>query len=74
LILHTEFVYFREGAGERGTVRNWHEGNREALSAYCMDDARLTYELCETRAGILWGDQWRIHLWEQRVMRFAGRE
>ena len=61
----------KSGSGLQA-IQFWNEGNLEALSAYCMDDARLTYELCETRGGIVWGAQWRIHLWESRVMHFAG--
>jgi hypothetical protein len=61
----------KSGSGLQA-IQLWNEGDRKALAAYCMDDARLTYELCETRAGIMWGTQWRIHLWEPRVMRFAG--
>ena len=60
----------KSGSGLQA-IQFWNEGNRKALSSYCMDDARLTYELCETRS-IAWGSQWRIHLWESRVMRFAG--
>ena len=61
----------KSGSGLQA-VQFWHEGNRAALSAYCMDDARLTYELCETRTAIVWGPQWRLHLWEPRVLRFVG--
>jgi hypothetical protein len=60
----------KSGSGLQA-IQFWNEGNLDALSAYCMDDARLTYELCETRS-IMWGNHWRIHLWEPRVMRFAG--
>jgi hypothetical protein len=67
----------KSGSGLQA-IHYWNEGNRDALAAYCMDDARLTYELCETRTGIVWGattaQQWRIHLWEPRVMRFAGEK
>ena len=61
----------KSGSGLQA-VQFWHEGNRAALSAYCMDDARLTYELCETRTAIVWGPQWRLYLWEPRVLRFVG--
>ena len=61
----------KSGSGLQA-IQFWNEGNRKALSSYCMDDARLTYELCETRS-IVWGGQWRIHLWESRVMHFAER-
>lgn len=55
-------------------IQFWKEGNREALSSYCMDDARLTFALCEKRS-IVWGEQspWRIHLWEDCVMHFKGK-
>ena len=60
----------KSGSGLQA-IQFWNDGNRKALSAYCMDDSRLTYELCETRS-IMWGNNWRIHLWEPRVMRFTG--
>jgi hypothetical protein len=59
----------KSGSGLQA-IQFWNEGNRAALSSYCMDDARLTYELCETR-NIAWGTQWRIHLWEPKVMQFG---
>jgi hypothetical protein len=59
----------KSGSGLQA-IQFWNEGKLEALSAYCMDDARLTYELCETRS-IVWGNNWRIHLWEPQVMRFV---
>jgi hypothetical protein len=58
----------KSGSGLQA-IQFWNEGNRTALSSYCMDDARLTYELCETRS-ITWGNAWLIHLWETRVMQF----
>ena len=50
-------------------VRLWKEGNRTALSSYCMDDARLTYELCAVPS-ILWG-KWRVQLREARAVSFV---
>lgn len=61
----------KSGSGLQA-IQFWNEGNRAALAAYCMDDARLTYELCETRSAIAWGAQWRLHLWEPRALRFVG--
>ena len=61
----------KSGSGLQA-IQFWNEGNRTALSAYCMDDARLTYELCEKRSAIVWGAEWRIHLWEPRMLRYAG--
>ncbi len=58
----------KSGSGLQA-IQFWNEGNLEALSSYCMDDARLTYELCETR-NIMWGKHWRIQLWEPQVMHF----
>jgi hypothetical protein len=58
----------KSGSGLQA-IQFWNEGNRAALSSYCMDDSRLTYELCETRS-IKWGSIWRIHLWESSVMQF----
>jgi hypothetical protein len=50
-------------------IRLWQEGNRTALSSYCLDDARLTYELCAVPS-ILWG-KWRVHLCEARMVSFV---
>jgi hypothetical protein len=50
-------------------IRFWNEGNLDALSSYCMDDARLTYELCAAPS-ITWG-KWRVHLREARVVSFV---
>jgi hypothetical protein len=61
----------KSGSGLQA-IQFWNEGNRAALSSYCIDDARLTHMLCETRS-INWGANWRIHLWEPRVMQFVGR-
>ena len=50
-------------------IRLWQEGNLTALSSYCLDDARLTYELCAVPS-ILWG-KWRVHLREARMVSFV---
>ena len=57
----------KSGSG-LAAVRFWQEGNLDALSSYCMDDARLTYELCACPS-IRWG-QWRVNLREARVISF----
>ena len=59
----------KSGSGLQA-IKFWNEGNLEALASYCMDDARLTYALCEKKS-IVWGSNWRIHLWEPRVMHFS---
>jgi hypothetical protein len=58
----------KSGSG-LAAIRYWHEGNLEALSSYCMDDARLTYELCAVPS-ILWG-KWRVHLRDARAVSFV---
>ena len=58
----------KSGSG-LAAIRFWQEHNLEALSSYCMDDARLTYELCACPS-ILWG-KWRVHLLEARVVSFV---
>ncbi len=50
-------------------IQFWKDRDLEALSSYCMDDARLTYELCASDS-ILWG-KWRVHLREARAVSFA---
>ena len=58
----------KSGSG-LAAVRYWQEGDLEALSSYCMDDARLTYELCAAPS-ILWG-KWRVNLREANVVSFV---
>lgn len=67
-LLITNGFECKSGSGLEA-IRLWNEGNRAALSAYCMDDARLTYELCAVPS-ILWG-QWRVQLRESRVVSFV---
>ena len=58
----------KSGSG-LAAVQFWKERNLEALSSYCMDDARLTYELCAVPS-ILWG-KWRVQLREARAVSFV---
>ena len=50
-------------------VQFWKDRNLEALSSYCLDDARLTYELCASDS-ILWG-KWRVNLREAKAVSFV---
>jgi hypothetical protein len=59
----------KSGSGLQA-VQFWQDGNREALESYCMDDARLTYELCDKRDGIKWAKKWILRLWEPRILEF----
>ena len=59
----------KSGSGLQA-IQFWYEGNRDALVSYCMDDARLTYELCEAKGGIKWSKRWVMHLKEARVLGF----
>lgn len=58
----------KSGSG-LAAIQFWKEGNLPALKAYCMDDARLTYELCAVPS-ILWGNKWRVQLREARAVSF----
>ncbi len=58
----------KSGSG-LAAVQFWKDRNLDALSSYCMDDARLTYELCAAES-IVWG-KWRVHLREARVVSFV---
>lgn len=68
-VLHENGYEPKSGSGLQA-VQFWHDGNREALRSYCMDDARLTYELCNKREGIKWAKKWILKLWEARVLDF----
>jgi DEAD/DEAH box helicase domain-containing protein len=48
-------------------IQFWKERNLTALEEYCMDDARLTYELCETKQ-IVWG-KWNLDLRQPWMLR-----
>ncbi len=59
----------KSGSGLQA-VEFWHNGEREKLSAYCMDDARLTYLFCEGDS-VMWTPRWRVHMREARVLQFV---
>jgi DNA polymerase III epsilon subunit-like protein len=59
----------KSGSGLQA-VEFWRDGERDKLAAYCMDDARLTYLLCEEDA-VQWGRSWRVRLGQARVLEFA---
>ncbi len=40
-------------------VQFWHNGERDLLLDYCMQDSRLTYELCTSEA-IRWAGRWVV--------------
>jgi hypothetical protein len=51
-------------------IEMWHDGRHEALMSYCMDDARLTYELCASKNGIKWAKRWILKLSDARMLEF----
>jgi len=59
----------KSGSGLQA-IQFWHDGDREALVSYCMDDARLTYELCDAKEGIKWTGRWIVRLREPAVLGF----
>lgn len=59
----------KSGSGLQA-IQFWNEGNRDALMSYCMDDARLTYELCAKTDGIKWAKRWVLKLRESRILDF----
>ena len=59
----------KSGSGLQA-VQFWHNGERDKLSSYCMDDARLTYLLCECES-VQWTQRWRVHMREARVLSFV---
>ena len=58
----------KSGSGLQA-IEFWNEGNHDALLAYCMDDARLTYAICETDS-IKWAKKWVVRLREPRALAF----
>lgn len=58
----------KSGSGLQA-VQFWHEGNLDALVSYCMDDARLTYALCDADE-IRWGKSWILKLRQPTVLEF----
>jgi predicted PolB exonuclease-like 3'-5' exonuclease len=59
----------KSGSGLQA-IEFWHNGEREKLSSYCMDDARLTYLFCENSC-VQWGPRWRVHLRRAKVLEFS---
>jgi hypothetical protein len=51
-------------------IEMWHNGNHQELMSYCMDDARLTYELCASPNGIKWAEKWVLNLNNPRILEF----
>jgi hypothetical protein len=51
-------------------IKMWHDGRHEELVSYCMDDARLTYELCASKNGIKWAKRWILKLHNASMLEF----
>jgi hypothetical protein len=66
----TENGYSPKSGSGLEAIEMWHDGRHEALMAYCMDDARLTYELCASKNGIKWGRRWILNLNNPRILEF----
>lgn len=60
----------KSGSGLQA-IQFWNEGNRDALRSYCMDDARLTYEICDAKDGIKWCGRWMVNLRRPNVIGHA---
>jgi hypothetical protein len=58
----------KSGSGLQA-VEFWHNGERDKLSSYCMDDSRLTYLLCESDS-MYWSPRWRVHMRRGSVLEF----
>ena len=59
----------KSGSGLQA-IEFWKNNDRAALQSYCMDDARLTYSLCEMNE-IRWGQQWILRMREARALSFV---
>ena len=66
----TENGYSPKSGSGLEAIEMWHDGRHEALMAYCMDDARLTYELCASKNGIKWAKRWTLKLTNARMLEF----
>ena len=51
-------------------IEQWKNRELDALKSYCMDDARLTYSLCEMPE-IRWGLNWVLKMREANVLSFV---
>lgn len=58
----------KSGSGLQA-VQFWYDGEKEKLASYCMDDARLTFLLCESES-VQWSPRWRVRMREARVLEF----
>ena len=65
-VLKANGLASKSGSGLEA-IELWRQGEYEALSNYCMDDCRLTYQLCEARE-IEWAGKWTLRLREARVI------
>jgi hypothetical protein len=68
-LLHENGFSPKSGSGLQA-IEFWNDGKHEALMAYCMDDARLTYELCASKAGIKWAKRWVLKLRNAQMIEF----
>ena len=59
----------KSGSGLQA-VQFWHDGEREKLASYCMDDSRLTYLLCEAGC-VQWSPRWNVHMRRARVLEYV---
>ena len=59
----------KSGSGLQA-IEQWKNRELDALRSYCMDDARLTYSLCEMNE-IRWGQQWILRMREARALSFV---
>jgi hypothetical protein len=66
----TENGYSPKSGSGLEAIEMWHDGRHEALMAYCMDDARLTYELCASKQGIKWAKRWILRLTDANMLEF----
>jgi len=66
----TENGYSPKSGSGLEAIEMWHDGRHEALMLYCMDDARLTYELCASKNGIKWAKRWILKLNNARMLEF----
>jgi hypothetical protein len=59
----------KSGSGLQA-IEQWKNRELDALKSYCMDDARLTYSLCEMPE-IRWGLNWVLKMREANVLSFV---
>ena len=67
-LLHDNGYEPKSGSGLQA-IEFWNNGELDALLSYCMDDSRLTYEICNSTE-IKWAKRWIVRMRQAKVLDF----